>query len=212
MSQTILYEQVNAENQFLAITNATVSHELRNPLQSIQSQNLKINLCLKELLNIIDTSEHKTVREVSKPVRNILTMVTSSNVIQDSSANIMAFLVDDLLDFAQLNAGKFRKTVKPFDIIEAMSEVVTIQSEKAKLSGIQLSAAYRPQAGANGEVISLFNKKSFKKKPEEGDESGEETEAAKAAYDIGLLRKGDETQRFMVSTDKRRLQQVLLNI
>lgn len=32
ISQSILYEQVNAENQFLAITNATVSHELRNPL------------------------------------------------------------------------------------------------------------------------------------------------------------------------------------
>ena len=32
ISQSILYEQVHAENQFLAITNATVSHELRNPL------------------------------------------------------------------------------------------------------------------------------------------------------------------------------------
>jgi len=32
----------------------------------------------------------------------------------------MAFLVDDLLDFAQLNAGKFRKTVKQFDLIEAI--------------------------------------------------------------------------------------------
>ena len=37
ISQSILYEQVHAENQFLAITNATVSHELRNPLQSISS-------------------------------------------------------------------------------------------------------------------------------------------------------------------------------
>jgi signal transduction histidine kinase len=48
-----MYEKVNAENEFLAITNATVSHELRNPLQSISSQNLKVKLCLKELMNII---------------------------------------------------------------------------------------------------------------------------------------------------------------
>jgi signal transduction histidine kinase len=32
VSNQILYEQVYAENEFLAITNATVSHELRNPL------------------------------------------------------------------------------------------------------------------------------------------------------------------------------------
>lgn len=37
VSKEIMYEQVHAENQFLAITNATVSHELRNPLQSISS-------------------------------------------------------------------------------------------------------------------------------------------------------------------------------
>jgi hypothetical protein len=32
ITKSILYEDVHAENQFLAITNATVSHELRNPL------------------------------------------------------------------------------------------------------------------------------------------------------------------------------------
>ena len=37
VSKDIMYEQVHAENEFLAITNATVSHELRNPLQSISS-------------------------------------------------------------------------------------------------------------------------------------------------------------------------------
>jgi len=59
-----MYEEVFAENQFLAITNATVSHELRNPLQSICSQNLKVNLCLKELLNIISSQGNKSVKEV----------------------------------------------------------------------------------------------------------------------------------------------------
>jgi len=32
VSKTILYDDVHAQNEFLAITNATVSHELRNPL------------------------------------------------------------------------------------------------------------------------------------------------------------------------------------
>ena len=48
ISQSILYEEIFAEREFLAITNATVSHELRNPLQSITCQSLKIKMCLKE--------------------------------------------------------------------------------------------------------------------------------------------------------------------
>jgi len=47
-------------------------------------------------------------------------MIQQSNKIQDSSSNMMSFLVDDLLDFAQLNAGKFRKVVKEFDLREAI--------------------------------------------------------------------------------------------
>ena len=70
ISQTILYEQVHAENQFLAITNATVSHELRNPLQSITSQNLKINLCIKELLNILRTDQQNdSVKKIKKNIK-----------------------------------------------------------------------------------------------------------------------------------------------
>ena len=57
ISKSIMYEDVTAQNEFLAITNATVSHELRNPLQSIDSQNLKIKLCLKELQNLLDKNK-----------------------------------------------------------------------------------------------------------------------------------------------------------
>jgi signal transduction histidine kinase len=43
----------------------------------------------------------------------------------------MGFLVDDLLDFAQINAGKFRKVNTEFDLREAIEEIVSIQHEKA---------------------------------------------------------------------------------
>ena len=32
ITKSVMYEEVFAQNQFLSITNATVSHELRNPL------------------------------------------------------------------------------------------------------------------------------------------------------------------------------------
>jgi len=45
VTKSVMYEDVNLQNEFLAVTNATVSHELRNPLQAMTAQNLKIKLC-----------------------------------------------------------------------------------------------------------------------------------------------------------------------
>lgn len=157
ISQTVMYEKVNAENEFLAITNATVSHELRNPLQSISSQNLKVKLCLKELLNIINTNLSLKVKDIEPKLKEILEMITQSYKIQDSSSNLMSFLVDDLLDFAQINNGKFRKVCKEFDLREAIEEVVQIQQQKAMMQGISLKAKFKPQEP--GQVISMFNPK-----------------------------------------------------
>lgn len=55
---------------------------------------------------------------------------------------MMGFLVDDLLDFAQINAGKFRKVITSFDLKEAVQEVISIQKDKAHMGGIQLTCAY----------------------------------------------------------------------
>ena len=41
VSKDILYERANAEKRLLALINATVSHEMRNPINSINSQNIK---------------------------------------------------------------------------------------------------------------------------------------------------------------------------
>lgn len=41
VSKEILYNQQKSQNQLLSLINATVSHELRNPLNSINSQNIE---------------------------------------------------------------------------------------------------------------------------------------------------------------------------
>eukprot|EP00356_Strombidium_inclinatum_P011678 CAMPEP_0170485268 /NCGR_PEP_ID=MMETSP0208-20121228/4574_1 /TAXON_ID=197538 /ORGANISM="Strombidium inclinatum, Strain S3" /LENGTH=162 /DNA_ID=CAMNT_0010758865 /DNA_START=268 /DNA_END=756 /DNA_ORIENTATION=+ len=145
VSQEILFEKVNAENEFLSITNATVSHELRNPLQSILSQNLKVGLCLRELIEIVTHKRDLRVADVSENLKQVVRMMKVSTKIQESSANIMNFLVDDLLDFSQLNAGKFRQVLSTFNLKEAIDEVLAIQKEKAEMKGISLSAVYKPQ-------------------------------------------------------------------
>ena len=44
--------------------------------------------------------------------------------ISGSSETILNFLVNDILDFAQLRAGKFRKNKENFYIDEAVQEII----------------------------------------------------------------------------------------
>ena len=41
VSDSVLYDQSKEKNEMLSILNATVSHELRNPLNSIIGQNIR---------------------------------------------------------------------------------------------------------------------------------------------------------------------------
>ena len=131
-------------------------------------------------------------------------MISQSSKIQDSSANIMSFLVDDLLDYAQLNAGKFRKVEKSFNLSEAIQEIVDIQTDKAEMMGVKLSCQYMPQSIVDGQqkAISLFNSKS------KDDQKPEERHLAC----IDPHTNKTSNANLLIKSDKRRLQQVLLNL
>ena len=62
--------------------------------------------------------------------------------VQESSASLMSFLIQDLLDFAQIKAGKFRKYIEYFDIREAVEQVMCIQRQKALDQGIEFFATF----------------------------------------------------------------------
>ena len=73
------------------LINATVSHELRNPLNSLIAQNFEKDVLYKQLeeeVNILDLDSFvkgKMVRIVNK--------LKKGNRVQQSSANLMEFLV-----------------------------------------------------------------------------------------------------------------------
>ena len=54
ISSTILYGESKAQNEFLQLINATVSHELRNPLNSLKAQNILKKNLYKKLKSILD--------------------------------------------------------------------------------------------------------------------------------------------------------------
>ena len=58
--------------------------------------------------------------------------------MQSAAAKLMESLVHDLLDYAQIKAGKFRKNLILFDIRKTVEEVKSILQEKADAKGIIL--------------------------------------------------------------------------
>jgi signal transduction histidine kinase len=62
--------------------------------------------------------------------------------VQESSAQFLHYMVQDLLDYAQIRSGKFRKNIDQFDIIEAVEDVMLIQQRKAQDNQINLHATF----------------------------------------------------------------------
>ena len=56
----------------------------------------------------------------------ILSDLNDGVYVQESSANLMKHLTQDLLDYAQIKAGKFRKNIAEFNIREAIEKVMCI--------------------------------------------------------------------------------------
>jgi signal transduction histidine kinase len=47
--------------------------------------------------------------------------------VEESSTDLMNFMIQDLLDYAQIKAGKFRKNIARFDIRKAVEKVMDVQ-------------------------------------------------------------------------------------
>ena len=63
----------NGEKKLLSLINATVSHEMRNPLNSIYSQNLKLDQLNEKLKEFIDSDfSSYSSKKVKKILNNLL--------------------------------------------------------------------------------------------------------------------------------------------
>ena len=103
---------------------ACISHELRNPLNSIIAQNIEKREIYEELEKIIDGYWGNLTKG---KLKKIVKSLKEGMKVQDSSANLMKFIVQDFLDYAQIKAGKFRVNTDQFDIREAVEKVMCIQ-------------------------------------------------------------------------------------
>ena len=65
----------------------------------------------------------------------------------------MSNLVLDLLDYAQIKAGKFRKNITKFNIKETVAGIMSIQERQAESKNITLSAEFDNFPGDNCMII-----------------------------------------------------------
>jgi signal transduction histidine kinase len=128
-----------------------VSHELRNPLNSIIAQNIEKESFYEDLQGIYEEFRrqfyhHDYISPFTKQVLDfigkILLHLREGLKAQQSSAEMMTYMVQDLLDFAQIKAGKFRKNCKRFNIRKAIENVMLVQKKKAIEQNLQFYATF----------------------------------------------------------------------
>jgi two-component system sensor histidine kinase BarA len=102
-------EASQAKSMFLA----AMSHEIRTPLSGMLG-----------MLNLIEQSE-----------LNPLQLDQIRNIEQASTA--LKSLIDDILDFSRMEAGKLNLVNKPFSIALLIDEVVTMLAPSAQLKGLE---------------------------------------------------------------------------
>jgi signal transduction histidine kinase len=106
-----------AKSRFLA----TVSHEFRTPLNGI--------LGMADLLNDTKVDPEQT------------TYVAALR----TSGEALLSLVDDILDFAKVEAGKLELVAEPFDITLLTESVAELMAPRAQAKGVDLAALISPE-------------------------------------------------------------------
>lgn len=67
-----------------------------------------------------------SLKKLKKKLYPIWSQHKESVKIMTSSGKLLDFLINDVLDFAQLRTGKFRMQVTSFNLREAIEEIILI--------------------------------------------------------------------------------------
>ena len=107
-----------AKSEFLA----NISHELRTPMNGV--------IAMSDLLLDTPLDEEQT---------------QYASTVRDSGGSLLA-IINDMLDFARLDAGKMTLSPEPFNLREAVQEITNLLSAEAKAKDLILSLYYEADA------------------------------------------------------------------
>ena len=141
VSNVVKIQRLMGEKKLLEMINALVSHEMRNPLNSINTMIIKnIDLCNQILDFIFDRT--LSVQRLRLCLKNHVDQLVENLQIQQSSSKVMDFCVNDMISFAQINSNNFRKNSRNIDIKKSIEEIIMIQRHKAEFNKISLTCEF----------------------------------------------------------------------
>ena len=89
-----------------------------------------------------------TFRTCKKQLEKTLAQQEECISMEMSATKILNFIINDMLDYAQLSAGQFRKFIKKIDLVDSIESIIKIMSFKANQLDIDIQI----------NLDSLFNK------------------------------------------------------
>jgi len=88
----ILHDNQKKQNEMLSMINACVSHDLRNPLNSIKAMNIEkkyIYKLIDKMLENEDLTKDDLIKSIKKSILKLVENVT----VQEYSCNLMGFTI-----------------------------------------------------------------------------------------------------------------------
>ena len=134
INDSIIVNQMKIQNEQLAMINACVSHEMRNPLNSV----IAINIEKKSLLA-------QLVRSMKRGNTNPDSFVKQMEVCLDNqkcATQEMLINLQNLIDYSEIFTECFVKNYRTFNIKHAVKDVMDIQRQKAAEQKIVFTAEF----------------------------------------------------------------------
>ena len=135
ISTNVYFDLSKGEKKILQLVNACVSHEMRNPLNAIVAQNLRLRNLASKLLFLMTNLDRP---DLGEKLTKIYDEMSDTLDIHESCSKLLIFYVEDLLCLARIEKGTFRKNISTFKLKDAIDEIIKIQQEKANFSKIDL--------------------------------------------------------------------------
>ena len=141
ISDKILYTEVKAEHTFLEMINAAVSHELRNPLNSLIGQVCAMKDFFNSFNHLIKQMEPSVLKD---KLQSVYKGLNDCSFKMQSASKFIDFFVHDVLDYTILNkdSKNFIKNCSNFSISEAINEINHILEDKSVMKKVKVEIKY----------------------------------------------------------------------
>lgn len=138
--------------------------DLRETLEQMEIQNVELDLAKKraqEAARIKSEFLANMSHELRTPLNGVIgftrqTLKTSLNITQrdylhtiERSANNLLSIINDVLDFSKLEAGKLVLETIPFPLRDTLDEVVVLLAQSAHEKGLELTLSIQPDVPDN---------------------------------------------------------------